>query len=361
MNTSRTLNRDEVAALQAELDQVRAEVVADLGDKDARYIRRVIRVQRYSALAGRIALFFGFNPITWPLGVFMLSVAKILENMEIGHNVMHGQYDWMHDPKLNSQTYEWDNVGTSDDWRHTHNYKHHTYTNILGKDEDLGYDVIRITPEQRWTPATLFQPLYALTLGTLFQWGVAIQNLRLGRYFGKRRKPLSELSERGAPAGRKMLRQLFKDYLFFPLLSGPNFLGTLAGNLVANVVRNLWTWAIIFCGHFPAGARVYTQQETANETRGDWYLRQLNGSANFSGATWFHIMSGHLSHQIEHHMFPDIPAHRYREMAPKVQDICERYGQQYNTASFPHQFATVWGKILRYSLPGPEPRLPQPA
>lgn len=361
MNRSKELSRDEVASLQLELDEVRAEVVADLGSRDARYIRRVVRLQRYAALAGRIALFFGFNPITWPLGVLLLGVAKIIENMEIAHNVMHGQYDWMNDPKLNTKNYEWDNVCTSANWRHTHNYKHHTYTNILGKDDDIGYDVIRITPEQRWSPATFFQPLYAVALGVLFQWGVAIQNLRLGRYFGKGRKPLSELSKRGGPAGRKIVFQLFKDYLLFPILSGPNFLGTLAGNMAANVIRNLWTWAIIFCGHFPSGARIYTQAETANETRGDWYVRQINGSANLSGSSWFYFMSGHLSHQIEHHLFPDIPAHRYPEIALKVEAICHRYGQHYNCAPFVRQFATVWGKMLRYSLPGRHSYLSTPS
>ena len=29
-----------------------------------------------------------------------------------------------------------------------------------------------------------------------------------------------------------------------------------------------------------------------------------------------------LSHQIEHHMFPDLPAARYPEMAPRVREIC---------------------------------------
>lgn len=66
--------------------------------------------------------------------------------MELGHNVMHGQYDWMNDPKFNGQTYEWDTVGTSDNWRQTHNYKHHTYTNIKGIDDDIGYGLLRLFP-----------------------------------------------------------------------------------------------------------------------------------------------------------------------------------------------------------------------
>ena len=76
----------------------------------------------------------------WVLGVALLGLGKILENMELGHNVMHGQYDWMNDPELRGTRYEWDIAGPSDFWRHTHNHIHHSYTNVLGKDDDVGGD-----------------------------------------------------------------------------------------------------------------------------------------------------------------------------------------------------------------------------
>src|SRR5262249_58827053 len=91
-------SRSVIEAIEAELDAIRAEVVADLGADDAAYIRRMIRFARASAIAGRALLMFGVDPVSWALGVTALSTAKILENMEIGHNVMHGQYDWMNDP-----------------------------------------------------------------------------------------------------------------------------------------------------------------------------------------------------------------------------------------------------------------------
>ena len=83
-----------------------------------------------------------------------LSLSKILDNMEIGHNVMHGQYDWMRDPALNSKMFEWDTACPGDQWRHSHNYMHHTYTNILGKDRDIGYGVLRMDESQKWNPTT---------------------------------------------------------------------------------------------------------------------------------------------------------------------------------------------------------------
>ena len=348
---SRTLTPEEENQLAAELDALRDQTMAEVGETDARYIRRLVRIQRYTTLFSRVALMFGFVPLLWPVAVLALGVAKILENMEIGHNVIHGQYDWMNDPRLNSRSYEWDIVGTSDSWRKTHNFEHHTHTNILGLDNDLGYDVSRVTEKQRWNPVFLFQPLYNVIFALYFQWGVAVQDLKLGRYFrGKRRWRQGWPEMR--PVAKKSLYQLGKDYVFFPLLAGPNFLAVLLGNLVANGIRNVWTYSIIHCGHFPEGVRVYTRKECRNESRGHWYARQMNGSANIEGGKWLHILSGHLSHQIEHHLFPDMPARRYPQIAPKVREICERYGQPYNSGSFARQYGSVWAKFFRLALPG---------
>ena len=110
-------------------------------------------------------------------GTAALSAAKILENMEIGHNVLHGQWDWMNDPQINSSTWDWDTASTAEAWKHSHNYVHHTFTNILGKDKDLGYEIMRIDPRQKWHPVYLLQPLYNLVLMAFFEWGVAFHDL----------------------------------------------------------------------------------------------------------------------------------------------------------------------------------------
>jgi linoleoyl-CoA desaturase len=96
---------------------------------------------------------------------------------------------------------------------------------------------------------------------------------------------------------------------------------------------------------------VFTQEETENETRGAWYVRQMMGSANITGSKLFHILSGNLSHQIEHHLFPDLPARRYPEIAPQVRALCEKYGLPYNTGPLRKQLGSVWGKIVKLSLP----------
>ena len=235
-----------------------------------------------------------------------LSISKILDNMEIGHNVMHGQYDWMGDPGLNSRMYEWDNVCPSDQWKYSHNYIHHTFTNIVGKDRDIGYGILRMDEDQKWHPYYLGNPIYATLLMLFFEWGVAmhdleVENIVKGTRSSRRTRPLH------AGIMRKIKRQALKDYLLFPALTGPLFPLTLAGNATANLVRNIWAFNIIFCGHFPAGVATFSEEECEDESRGHWYYRQLLGSANITGGKLFHIMTGNLSHQIEHHLFPDLP------------------------------------------------------
>ncbi len=356
---NRVLSQRELADFGRELDALQQRAIADVGERDARYIRRIVRLQQYCEVIGRGLLFAGVFLPAWLLGTVLLGVAKILENMEIGHNVMHGQYDFMDEPALNGANYEWDIVGTADNWRHSHNYMHHSYTNIKGVDGDVGYGLLRLFPEQRWRPFFLLQPLWAALLALLFQWGVAIQELELGKAAAGR-KSWQQLKEELRPLWAKTRRQLLKDYVVFPLLAGPFFLTVLSGNLVANLIRNLWTYMIIFCGHFTTDAEVFDKSVLDNETRGHWYLRQLRGSSNLQGGKLFHILSGNLSHQIEHHLFPTVPAHRYAEMSREVRAICRRYGQHYNTGSLPRQFGQVLWRIVRHSLPSTATAQPAP-
>jgi NADPH-dependent stearoyl-CoA 9-desaturase len=349
------LTPEDLDAIGAELDEIRDEVMADLGENDAHYIRDVIKTQRTLEVGGRAALLVSLFPPAWLVGTTALSLAKILENMEIGHNVMHGQWDWMRDPEIHSSTWEWDNVSSAKSWKHSHNFQHHMFANVVGKDRDLGYEIMRIDPEQPWHPVYLAQPLYNLVLAVLFEWGVALHDLEIDEV-RRGRKPWSAAREDLNRLAGKARKQVLKDYVVWPALSGPSAVPAFFGSLAANVVRNVWSHAIIFCGHFPDGAETfdYTEEQLEGETRGDWYVRQLLGSANLDGGRLFHIMAGNLSFQIEHHLFPDVPSNRYQQISPRVREVCERYGLPYTSGPLYRQYAQVLMKIARYAFPGGE-------
>jgi NADPH-dependent stearoyl-CoA 9-desaturase len=410
-NPLHRLTPEQIEEIGREFDELHEQVKADLGDRDAKYIRSIIGLQRRLALLGRAELVASRWRIPWIVGASTLGLAKILENMEIGHNVLHGQWDWMNDPVINSRAWDWDTASTAQAWRHSHNFIHHTYTNILGKDRDLGYEIMRIDPSQKWHPVYLAQPFYNVLLAFLFEWGVAVHDLDL-EAIRKGEKSKEELLSELKGIGGKARTQIVKDYIAWPFISGlvmtlidvgviaarersespakraakrtaakvawrhggprarkaivkrlverrsfrEPFVRTLQANALANVIRNVWSYAIIFCGHFPDQTYTFTQEETDDETRGGWYVRQLTGAANIDGGPLFHVMSGNLGYQVEHHLFPDMPSTRYGEIAPKVREICMRYGLPYNSGPFHQQLGMVQRTIVRLAFPGGKQR-----
>ena len=345
------LTAEDIELIGKELDEIRQGVIDTRGENDARYIRKVIDVHRTIELGSRAVLLASGFPPAWIVGTIGLSVAKILENMEIGHNILHGQWDWMRDPKIHSTTWEWDMASPADQWKHSHNELHHTYTNVIGKDNDLGYGIMRVDEDQPWQPFHLGQPIWSFINACFFEYGIAAYDLELAGTIAKKRTGDPEFRKRAKAVLRKIGRQVAKDYVAHPLLSGPNFLSTLAANFTANLVRNLWSNSVILCGHFPEGVETFEKKSIDGETRGEWCLRQMLGSANISGSKAMHIMTGNLSHQIEHPLFPDLPSNRYAEIAPKIRDLFDRYGLNYHTAPLPQQVGSAWHKIIRLSLP----------
>jgi linoleoyl-CoA desaturase len=353
------LTDEQIEQLGAEFAAIHDEVFADLGDRDARYIHSMIELHRRLVVLARAILLFSRYKPAWIAGTATLSLAKILENMEIGHNVMHGQWDWMNDPHIHSSTWDWDSASTAEAWKHSHNYVHHTYTNIRGKDRDLGYEIMRVDPHQKWHPVYLAQPFYNLVLMAFFEWGVAFHDLDF-EAIRRGEKPKSQVKAELKGMAGKARTQIVKDYLAFPALSGrKGFKSTVKANFTANVVRNVWAHAIIFCGHFPDQTYTFAQDEVADETRGGFYVRQLLGAANIEGSPLFHVLSGNLGYQVEHHLYPDMPSSRYAEIAPRVKAICERFELPYNTGPFHRQWGNVMRTIARLAFPGGAPR-PKP-
>jgi NADPH-dependent stearoyl-CoA 9-desaturase len=344
----------DIESMAVELDAIRQDIEDSRGAHDARYIRRTIAAQRALEVAGRVMLAASSRRSAWWAAAATLGVAKIIENMEIGHNVMHGQWDWMNDPEIHSSTWEWDNCGVAKHWKFTHNLIHHKYANILGIDNDLGFSLLRVTRDQRWRPFNLGNLLYNTILALGFEWAVGLQHLEIGRI-------ARGLTDREATWERlrefvaKATRQVLKDYVAFPALTslspGASYRSTMTANAMANVIRNVWSNAVIFCGHFPDGAEKFTKTDVVGETKGQWYLRQMLGSANFEAGPAMRLMSGNLCHQIEHHFYPDLPSNRLYEISFRVMQICDKYDLPYTTGPFLLQYGKAWRTIAKLSLP----------
>ena len=344
----------DIENLAVELDAIRLDIEDSRGERDARYIRRTIAAQRALEVAGRVMLAASSKRSAWWAGAATLGLAKIIENMEIGHNVMHGQWDWMNDPEIHSSSWEWDQLGAAKHWRFTHNFQHHKYTNILGMDDDVGFGMLRVTRDQRWKKFNIANLLWNTLLMLGFEWGVAVQHLQIGKIVkGRADREATKVRLRAASA--KAGRQLFKDYVAFPALTslspGATYKSTATANVMANVIRNVWSNAVIFCGHFPDGAEKFTKRDLEGETKGQWYLRQMLGSSNIDAGPVMAFMTGNLSYQIEHHLYPDLPSNRLAEIAVRVGQVCDKYDLPYTTDSLLVQYGKAWRTIAKLSLP----------
>lgn len=343
------LSEADIEALGDELDSIRRDIEDSLGERDAAYIRRTILFQRTLDVAARLVIACSRSRVGWLAGTAALGFAKSVENMEIGHNVTHGQWDWMNDPEIHSNTWEWDMVAVSSQWRYSHNYRHHVFNNIVGVDDDLGFGVMRVTRDVPWKPEHLVQPLRNVLLAAIFEWGIGLHGVHSERDRVGRDTP--EHAAARSALLRKSARQVVKDYVLWPALSGRRWRRMLAANGAANLLRNLWSYVVIFCGHFPDGAEKFSADVLEHETRGEWYLRQILGTANFNAGPVLAFASGNLCYQIEHHLYPDLPSNRYAKIAERVRAVCAKYDLPYTTGSLARQYLLTLRTIHKLALP----------
>jgi fatty acid desaturase len=343
------LSEADIEALGHDLDAIRSDIEESLGESDAAYIQRTIRFQRSLDVVARLLIGCSRSRAGWVLGTALLAFAKSVENMEIGHNVCHGQWDWMNDPEIHSSTWEWDMVAVSSQWRYSHNYRHHVFSNVVGVDDDLGFGIMRVTRDERWEPAHLLQPLRNLLLASIFEWGIALHGVHSER--DRVAADAGGVAKARAALIAKIARQAVKDYVLFPALSRSRWRRTLAANGAANLLRNLWAYVVIFCGHFPDGAEKFSAEVLEHETRAEWYLRQMLGAANFKAGPLLAFSSGNLCYQIEHHLFPDLPSNRYAQIAVRVRALCDKYDLPYTSGSLARQYLLTLRTIHKLAVP----------
>jgi NADPH-dependent stearoyl-CoA 9-desaturase len=342
------LSDEDLEAFAGDLEAIRRGIEVSRGAKDRAYIMRAIAFQRYLEITARLVIATSKGKRGWAIGTAALAAAKCIENMELGHNISHGQWDWMNDPEIHSSTWEWDMAGLSAQWQHSHNYRHHVFANVVGVDDDLGFGIMRVTRDDPWRPGALVQPLRAVLLALLFEWGVALHCLYAVQ---EREETDAGKSALAKALRRKIARQAGKDYVLFPVLSRGRWRRTLAANVAANGLRNVWAYLVIVCGHFTDGAEKFTESVLDGETKAEWYLRQMLGTANFNAGPGMAFMSGNLCYQIEHHLFPDLPSNRYPQIAAQVRALCVTYDLPYTTGPLVRQLLLTIRTICKLALP----------
>lgn len=290
-------------------------------------------------------------------GVVSLGLHKSLELMEIGHMALHGAYERMPGlEQLEPGRFRWKAPIDEASWRAGHNHRHHGYTNIEGRDPDLDFAGLRLSSRVGYRSLHRLQPLSNILTWFAFATNINLHVTGMIDIYLSRGKPLA-LPDRAPATLRaakrafwsKTLRYYGREYVLFPVLAGPLFWKPLLGNALSEVGRDLFSAAVVYCGH--VGAADYPRDARARG-RGQWCVMQAEGSRNLELPTWLSILCGGLDKQIEHHLFPRLPPNRLRQIAPRVRAICEQHGVRYTSDSWPRTLREVLGELGRLSKPG---------
>jgi linoleoyl-CoA desaturase len=312
-------------------------------------VRRLNRLSRALEVAGA-ALHLSLDPITFGLGVGALWVHKQLQAAEIGHTALHGAYDRLPGAEaFHSARFRWDIPIDEASWRDSHNRRHHGHTNVGGRDPDLDFGPVRLTTETPWEPHHRWQVPFTL-LVVVPNFTALINAHVTGLYDAAQNPDGPEVRSAWLRARRKYARYYLRNYVLFPALAGPFFPKVLLGNWLAEVLRDTWSAATIFCGH--VGDEVQSCPEgTRAGSRGRWYAMQVEATRDLDVGGWISVLCGGLDLQIEHHLFPKLPPQRLREIAPEVREICERHGVRYRRTPWRAALGEVYRRLVALSRP----------
>lgn len=357
-------------AFGAAIDAIRRDARAKVGAEDLDYVRRLDRRSHILALIGRIALMFAPGPIGFVIGVFALAIHKQLQVSEIGHTALHGAFNQLPDAgRYHSSRYRWQVPIDEASWLRGHNGRHHGLTNVAGQDADIHFGPVRLTEHTPHRFVHYFQ--LPFTLFILFPNFTALMNLHFTGlsdvYSGNGRGGFDFITERSREqvrdAHRRALRKYLpyygREYLLFPLLAGliawPLALRVLVGNWLSEVLRDIYSAATIYCGHVGEHTAAYPEG-TMPRNKGERYAMQVEAANNFSVPHVLSVLCGALDLQIEHHLFPTLPANRLREVAPQVRAACAAHGVEYRCDSWPRTLGKAFKQIARLSRKLPHER-----
>lgn len=329
-----------------ELQGLYTETRAKVGETDLAHIRHVTAYGK-AIDARRRELLQSGGPGAFHRAAVLEALYRLLQFSELGHNILHGTYDHLADNgEFHSQRYPWDFNVDEAQWKVMHHEGHHPNTNILGKDHDLGYSILRAQAGQDWFGHHVVQVAILSAISPFFAQVAPFivancTRLLQGRPFWSR----DTLRAPARIAYRDTVRRLVTE----PMAAGANFLPAMLANHIGGVAGYASVLFLVAIEHHAGEMEVFPDPGP-DETRDAYYRRQIRGSRNFLRSAAldsrlerildeevpfenrpdFRIFYGGLDTHVEHHLFPDLPPNRQREVAPRVKEIALRHGLPYH-------------------------------
>jgi linoleoyl-CoA desaturase len=225
-------------------------------------------------------------------------------------------------------------AGNVYNWQVQHNVLHHTYTNILGHDEDLEAGrILRFTKEAKWFKHHKFQQYYSVFLYGLltFNWAITTDFIQMKSYL-KRNLSYGEFKKPVVHWTTLIITKIiyFSIWLAIPMLMGIIWWKVVLGFFVMHYIAGVILSVVFQLAH--------VVNETANpipdengEIENTWAVHQLYTTANFAPKNWLvNYYTGGLNHQIEHHIFPNISHIHYNKIAEFVKQTAKECNLPYN-------------------------------
>ncbi len=328
----------DVEGFLAELSQLRAGVDATLGARDLAHLRRLERIGSAATWLGIATAWIAPNPIS----MAALSYGRSTRWLFM-HHVGHRGYDRVAGAprRLTSKGFargprrflDWPDWMIPEAWVYEHNVLHHSH---VGEERDPDL----IERNAAWLRrSTLPVPIKYALMGLLgASWRAVYYAPNTLRVWRERFTRGGKRPEAGGATGhgRELLLRCLLPYallqfvvlpaLFLPLGAWA-VVSALLNSLGADVLTNLHTFAVVGPNH--TGDDLY-RFSTPPASTSEWMLRQIVGSTNYAcGDEWTDSAHLYLNYQIEHHLWPDLPMLRYREVQPRVRALCEQYGIPY--------------------------------
>jgi fatty acid desaturase len=344
----------DYAAFASDLDQLRRELLAELGPGDERHLRRIARVGQLATGLGYATGWLAPNP----LSMLLLATGSSTRWAIVMHHVSHKALDriegvpeaWTSKKFAQGarRFVDWLDWISPDAWRFEHNRLHHYHTGELLDPDLVEHNLERLRDAD--VPLAL---KYAAVAFYMASWKLTyyapstFQTMRRAERLTAARRPITAenmisdepyhvMFDPRTEDGRAFWRECILPYgalrfgllpaLFLPL--GPwAALSTLANSVGAEVLTNLHTFLVIVPNH--AGDDMHRFEGPPSD-RPEFYVRQVLGSANFeTGGELRDFLSGYLNYQIEHHLWPDLPPASLQRAQPRVKAICEKHGVPY--------------------------------
>ena len=296
-------------------------------------------------LAPLVILFTVDSLSSWMQALMMVIVGVGMAGvgMNVMHDANHGAFSsktWVN--KLMGSTI-YILAGNDYNWKVQHNVLHHTYTNIVGYDEDVDAGrVVRFSKNSKWYGFHRFQKYYAFFLYGLLtvNWAITTDFIQSAEYL-KRKLSYGKMPKASTQWTKLIIGKIvyYSLWIALPLYIGYSWQQVLIGFMIMHYTAGIILSVTFQLAHVMPNTEMPLPDKDGN-MKNTWAIHQLYTTSNFAPKNWFvEFYTGGLNHQVEHHLFAKISHVHYKKLAEFVKETALEFNLPYN------EYSTMFGAI----------------